>query len=542
LEHHRIGQIDTPVLFTEGVKKADSITSAARRESTDILAVGISGVWNWLSEGEPISDMYDILAEDRRVYVCFDSDMFRKPEVMMAAERLAEWLATRGAAVWIVCLPNQPDGSKTGADDFLAAGGTLERLLSLARPFDPEDLRREKLSRDQRLRRYLADLRRQHDELPAKTRGECSRRAAWRACLTVAERHGKPVEDGVLIERLSTRTGAELAAMAHMTFARAMGALIEAGRIRRIERKRSEHTDSYVLIADLRAEVLHDGVWDRAVGQGDTKTGDDNETHRGVTVPRAGAPAVPELRWPYVATVRERAERGRLREVHEYVDRLGKPSGEIVRFLLKSGGSSTVAELMAVFAGERTRLRDFKRRRLAALTGAVRRCAGTPLSVGPAVIAVSGDVVRLVDGWDKALECHRTLGREQDAAFQQKAAHLRQRAAYRARNEAPPGRAPTEDEMAEGREERMKRRRVAGLVYQGMARRFAVEGVLGAAGYIEELHPVEDSEPPASPDPSEDLVVHPLECECLDCSAPMPRYARLAAERIRAEVNERWAR
>jgi hypothetical protein len=31
LEHHRIGQRDTPVLFTEGVKKADSITSAARR-------------------------------------------------------------------------------------------------------------------------------------------------------------------------------------------------------------------------------------------------------------------------------------------------------------------------------------------------------------------------------------------------------------------------------------------------------------------------------------------------------------------------------
>jgi hypothetical protein len=244
--------------------------------------------------------------------------------------------------------------------------------------------------------------------------------------------------------------------------------------------------------------------------------------------PSAAPPPVPELRWPYVATVRERAERGRLREVHEYVDRLGKPSGEIVRFLLESGGSSTVAELMAAFAGERTRLRDFKRRRLAALTGAVRRYAGTQLSVGPAVIAVAGDVVRLVDGWDEALERHRTLGREQDAAVQQKAAHLRQRAAYRARNEAKPDRAPTEDEMAVSREERKKRRRVAGLVYQGMARSFAVKEVLGADGYIEELPPVEDPEPLASPDLRRDPAVHPLECECLDCSAPRPRYARLA--------------
>ncbi len=109
-----------PLVFVEGIKKADALTSRGA------VAVGISGVWNWLSDGEPIADMYEIPVEGRQVFVCFDSDMLRKPEVLMAAERLAEHLEAREAKVWLVYLPDQPDGSKTGADDFLAAGGTLE--------------------------------------------------------------------------------------------------------------------------------------------------------------------------------------------------------------------------------------------------------------------------------------------------------------------------------------------------------------------------------------------------------------------------------
>lgn len=135
---HLVGDTSVPVLFTEGVKKGDSTTSAARREGTEIVAVSISGVWNYLSDGEPISDMSEIPVEGRKVYVCFDSDMFRKPEVMMAAERLAEHFEGRGADVWVTYLSDQADGSKTGADDFLVAGGSLEDLLALARPFDPE--------------------------------------------------------------------------------------------------------------------------------------------------------------------------------------------------------------------------------------------------------------------------------------------------------------------------------------------------------------------------------------------------------------------
>jgi Domain of unknown function (DUF3854) len=520
--HHLIDDVSVPVLFTEGIKKADSITSAARAAGIDLLAVAISGVWNWLSDGEPIDDMYDIPVEGRKVVICFDSDMLRNPDVQMAAERLAKWLTSYGAEVWIVYLPDQPDGSKTGADDFLAAGGTAEELLDRARPFDPEDVQQEKLSRSERLRRYLEDLGRQHDEMPAKSRRECSERAVWRVCVTQAERRGELVEDGVEI-RISARTGGELAAMGHMTFARRMNALVEAGRVRRVKGERSEHADSYVLLVGPRALLIHDGEEQRRRG-GRQHAG--NESHRGVSVARA---PVPELRWPYVATVREKDERGRMREVYECVARLGKKRGEIVRHLLENGGSSTIPELMERFAGPKTRPRDFKRRQLADLLGYRRQLYGKQLSVGPPVIEIEGDAVRLVADWFDALERHRELGGEQDAAVRQKIAHLRQRAAYRARNKTKADCAPTEEEMAEGREARHKRRRVDELVAQGMARNFATAAVFKggtpdplADGYVEDLRPAGDEDPPprgvARPRKVGGVFVHGPLCACEWCS------------------------
>src|SRR5829696_639388 len=352
---HHLDDLSEPLVFVEGIKKADALTSRG------VVAVAISGVCNWISGGEPISDMYEVPVEGRRVFVAFDSDMLSKPQVQDAAERLAEHLQSRGADVWIVYLLDQPDGSKTGADDFLAAGGTAAELLDLARPYSPEDVQREKLSRSERLRRSLEDLRRQHDAMPAKSQGECSARAAWRACMVMAEKRGALVDDGVRI-RIASRTGGEMAAMGHMTFARRMNALVEAGRVRRVERERSEHADSYVLLVSeaTRALLIHNGEGQRQRGE---RRSSADGSHRGVSPARAPAPAkpaVPELRWSYVATVREEDERGFMHEVHEYVSRPGKQRGEIVRYLLDNGGSSTVPELMERFAGPKTRPRDFK--------------------------------------------------------------------------------------------------------------------------------------------------------------------------------------
>ena len=69
--------------------------------------------------------------------ICFDSDMVHNPNVQDAAEKLAQHLTQRGAKLEIVYLPDGPDGSKTGADDYLVGGGTLEGLPWRARPYSP---------------------------------------------------------------------------------------------------------------------------------------------------------------------------------------------------------------------------------------------------------------------------------------------------------------------------------------------------------------------------------------------------------------------
>jgi len=210
--------------------------------------------------------------------------------------------------------------------------------------------------------------------------------------------------------------------------------------------------------------------------------------------------------------------------------RPGKKRDEVVRYLLDNGGASTIPELMGRFAGPKTRPRDFVRRFLADLTGRRRQYQGQPLSVGPPVLEVDGDEVRLVPDWEDAWEKHRILSGEEEAARKQARDHVQQRIAYRRRKETPADPAPTEEEMAEGREDREKRRRIDRLVDEGMARHFAMKEVLGADGYIEELQPAEDPDPPA-----DDPEVHPLDCECLGCSARAPRYARLAACAVRGE-------
>jgi hypothetical protein len=92
----RLLDLGVEITFVEGIKKADALTSQG------ILAVAITGVWNWLSDGEPIPDMMEIPVSGRRVNICFDSDMLYNPNVQDAARRLAEYLTSRGAEVWIV--------------------------------------------------------------------------------------------------------------------------------------------------------------------------------------------------------------------------------------------------------------------------------------------------------------------------------------------------------------------------------------------------------------------------------------------------------
>jgi hypothetical protein len=124
----KLGDPTIPLWITEGSRKADSAVSH------DLCCISISGVWNWRgsnSDGGKVAltDFESIALNERKVYVCFDSDLSEKREVRAALVRLKAFLESRGAEVLIIYIPPGESGAKVGLDDHFAAGGTVEDLL-----------------------------------------------------------------------------------------------------------------------------------------------------------------------------------------------------------------------------------------------------------------------------------------------------------------------------------------------------------------------------------------------------------------------------
>ena len=113
-----------PLWITEGVKKADALTSAGR------VAVALDGVWCFKTE-QLLADWDLIETRGRTCIIAFDSDAATNENVAKAEDALAALLQERGAArVLIVRIPAAADGSKQGVDDYLGGGGDLVDLLA----------------------------------------------------------------------------------------------------------------------------------------------------------------------------------------------------------------------------------------------------------------------------------------------------------------------------------------------------------------------------------------------------------------------------
>jgi hypothetical protein len=112
---------DGPIYVCEGEKK----TLAARQPGLN--AVGIGGVWNWLSRGEPIDDLTLVEWDGREVTIIPDSDVFGRADLLRAVYALGRELQSRGASVYVAQIP-QRNGAKVGLDDFIVAGGAVDRL------------------------------------------------------------------------------------------------------------------------------------------------------------------------------------------------------------------------------------------------------------------------------------------------------------------------------------------------------------------------------------------------------------------------------
>jgi putative DNA primase/helicase len=126
--------------ITEGVKKADAAISRG------LCCVALLGVWNWRGANDnggvaalPDWEQFAFKHKDgtpRRVFIAFDSDVSRKPEVAKALRRFVAWLTFRGARALVIYLEDSPDGEKTGLDDYFMRGATIEDLHELAEDAD----------------------------------------------------------------------------------------------------------------------------------------------------------------------------------------------------------------------------------------------------------------------------------------------------------------------------------------------------------------------------------------------------------------------
>ncbi len=111
---------DDPLYVCEGEKK----TLAAYQ--LGLNAVGIGGVWNWISKGEPIDDLSLINWEGRDATIVPDSDVWQRPDLLRAIYCLGRALRDQGASVQIAQIPH--GNPKVGFDDYLLTGGDIQDL------------------------------------------------------------------------------------------------------------------------------------------------------------------------------------------------------------------------------------------------------------------------------------------------------------------------------------------------------------------------------------------------------------------------------
>lgn len=125
---------DEPLLITEGEKKAACATK------NGFPTLGLGGVWSFQSTKNNlrlIEELENTNWQNRAVYIAYDSDAVRNPQVLKAEQRLAHRLTSQGAEVYIVRLPPGADDIKLGLDDYILLHGIdeLQHLCSVAAPY-----------------------------------------------------------------------------------------------------------------------------------------------------------------------------------------------------------------------------------------------------------------------------------------------------------------------------------------------------------------------------------------------------------------------
>jgi hypothetical protein len=307
--------------------------------------------------------------------------------------------------------------SKVGVDDYLVAGGTVAELKALARKFEPQDLGRVRLSRDEKLRALVEDLGRTLWAFEWKGMGGHSARDVFKELVDAAARVGKLHSDGVRV-RISWRTLLERAKVSSRTLSKAVARLEEWGLAHRDnEGREADKAGAFVLRASVKQVGGRDAREEKATQR--LQASDPGALHL----------RAPRLRW---SDHGRKARRGvvkgssRVREVQHKArpprKRLGKIRGAVLDALDAAGGSLPLWELYDILnpdkPPEKRRPRDLRRRQL-------------PMLEEAGIIEVASDgVVSLAPDWLEVLERAREIGGELEAytlAFER---HARERQAF----------------------------------------------------------------------------------------------------------------
>ncbi len=469
---HLIGYTSVPVVFVEGIKKALALVTAARAAGVEVLVVAISGVWNWLSGGKPIPDMFDIPVEGREVYIGFDSDVFSNPDVSDAARRIAAHLKDRGATVYLSYLPDGADGSKIGADDYLAWGHSYREYMARMRLYDARDLQAERVSRNGKLQASDAYLWRSwHDcdwmnfkgteDKGNWQRGHTARdvKAALNGLVLTV---GKPDARGVVVEA-GLRRISRLAAKSAPSVGDAVKHLEADGQIEILPATGKAKPRRYLLLVPSAALYSTEGHAAK-----ETESVESAPGCKGLRYPSAS-----RLRWSSPARLGalvRRVEGATGRTVTEavgenvfvdpdyrpYAKRLGPHRGAVLDALEAAGGEMHLKDLCEAL--HRKRPWDVRRRILEPLEQA-------------GIIECEGDVIRLAGDWLARLDERREEDGEAEQAEKQAKRHREEGKRYRLhlerqKNGTPAAsleavkrtRALRERRMREAREEEERRR------------------------------------------------------------------------------------
>jgi hypothetical protein len=368
-----------------------------------------------------------------------------------------------------------------GMDDLFAAGQlTVADLRRMRQRFEPIDVGAERLKRDERLGLAVEALRRQMHARRWRTKGDYSARSIYRYLISIAPVRAKLTPEGLHVEA-SKREIADGAGISGRTVSRSIPILEDpaAPLLRRDNKGRDpKKRGAFVLLTGVH-ELARYCPQSR---RGAPPEGNEGQEQEGfaplfnAVYPIRGdsnalpSDAVPEMRWPTLAVSRERDEvRSGWKLTYTYQDRLAKKRQAILEALVEAGGELPVDLLLDKFGtqGEKRRPWDFKRRTLSPLINASRTVEietvegldrhavkrEHTIHPGPAIVeiveTVEGPSVRLLEDWREALEEHRRLSGELDAARLQKQKHRRQSKAFRDSHrdeyDAQPGMRPIDD-------------------------------------------------------------------------------------------------